>query len=504
MKHLVFVLCSVVCTAQTNQYMKVILSKKTGKEVISYSEGYGTVYDSGSKKQGIVDSLGVVTFESPYKGSILHVFKNRFILYSEETENRRKSAIIDEKGNEVIPLDDQEFNTPWWSKQRIISSRKGEEAVYDYNGKQVIPYSNKIRFSGKDRFFVLKDKNWLLYDLNGKQLSDREFKDDYNFEEGRALIVNEENQNEIIGNNGQTLHKFSKQIVNINAYPFLITRNKATGKYGLIDTDENLISEEIYNEITPEYFDEKEYIYLTKNNKTTVFYKKDRQLYSHAFKYLNPLSNNLFSVYNDKAKKSGIVDLKGSMITPQEYDFIRDFMVSGKHFIYLKKGREEKLFNKDLENILGEGDQVLGFYPESLIIRKKDQYYRFSVKDYSMTELKGISWIKRQDDEYFNVLNEYSKPLVCKNSDDLYGILDGKGTEIVPFIYEDIITFEDFENEFVVKKDGKYGVLNFQNEPLTDIIYDKYLWQKEVLKLDKSRKSDFIYFTRFKNNTVQL
>lgn len=47
------------------------------------------------------------------------------------------------------------------------------------------------------------------------------------------------------------------------------------------------------------------------------------------------------------------------------------------------------------------------------------------------------------------------KPLVCKNSDDLYGILDGKGTEIVPFIYEDIITFENAENEIVVKKEGK-------------------------------------------------
>ncbi|RXM54738.1 hypothetical protein, partial [Chryseobacterium sp. CH1] len=57
-----------VCTAQTNQYMKVILSKKTTKEVSSYSEGYGTFYDAGYKKPGIVDSLGTITFESPYKG----------------------------------------------------------------------------------------------------------------------------------------------------------------------------------------------------------------------------------------------------------------------------------------------------------------------------------------------------------------------------------------------------------------------------------------------------
>jgi hypothetical protein len=112
------------------------------------------------------------------------------------------------------------------------------EAVFDYNGKEIIPYSDKIRFSGKNRFFVLKDKKWFLYDFNGKQISDREFKEYYSFEEGRALITNEDNQYEIIGIDGQTLHKFSKQVVDINAYPYLITKNKTTGKYGLIDAEE--------------------------------------------------------------------------------------------------------------------------------------------------------------------------------------------------------------------------------------------------------------------------
>lgn len=483
--------------------MKVILSKKTDKEVSSYSEGYGTFYDAGYKKPGIVDSLGTITFESPYKGGILHVFKNRFILYSEEG-NSRKSAVIDEKGKEIIPLDDHEFNTPWWSEECIISTKQDREAVYDFNGKEIIPYAEKIRFSGKNRLFVLKDKRWFLFDLNGKQLSEREFKEDYSFDNDKALIINENNENEIIGNNGQTLHKFSKRIVNINAYPYLITQNKSTGKYGLIDTEENTIADEIFNDITPEYFGKKEYIYLTKNGKTTIFNKKDKKLYAQTFKYLDPLLNNLFSVYHDKLKKSGIVDLQGNMILPLEYDFIKSFNISGKDFIYLKKGNEEQFLDKDLKNIVGEGVQILGFYPDNLIVGKHDRYYRFSVKDQSMSELKNISQIKNEGIEYFNILNHYSKPLVCRNTANFYGILDGKGTEIVPFIYEDIITFGNAENEIVVKKEGKFGVSNFQNEPLKEIIYDKYFWQKEVLKLDKSKKTDFIYFTRFKNNAVQL
>ncbi|MCJ7933985.1 MAG: WG repeat-containing protein [Chryseobacterium sp.] len=408
------------------------------------------------------------------------------------------------KGNELVSLEAQDFNTPWLSKERIISSRQNLEAVYDYNGKQVIPYSDKIRFSGKNRFFVLKDKKWFLYDFNGRQLSDREFKEDYNFENGKALIVNEDNHSEIMGMDGQPLHTFSKQVVDINAYPYLITRNKSTGKYGLTDTEENILADEIFDDITPEYFGKKEYIYLKKKNKMSVFNKKDRKLYPSSFSYLTPLSDHFFNVYNDKSKKYGIVDIHGNRAVPEEYDFIKCFVISGHDFIYLKKGGEEQLLDKDLKNILSEGTYVLGFYPNSLLIRKQDKYYQFSVTDRSAAELNNITLIKNQDTGYFNPLNQYSKPVVCRNSDNLYGILDGKGKEIIPFLYEDIIVFENSENEIVVKKDGRYGVMNFQNEPLKEIVYDKYFWQKEVLRLEKNKKSDFVYFTRFKNTVIQL
>lgn len=497
-------MCSTVCIAQTNQYMKVLLSKKTGKEVSSYSDGFGTVYDPVSKKQGIVDASGTITFESPYKGGVSHIFKKRFILYSEETNNKRKSAIIDEKGNEIIPLDNHEFNTPWWNKERIISSQQGKDAVYDYNGIQIIPYSDRIGFAGKDKFFVLRDKKWFLYDFRGKQINDREFKDDYNFENEKALIINEDNQSEIIGSNGQTLHTFSKTVVNINAYPFLITKSEATGKFGLINIDENVIADEVFNDISPEYFGNKEYIYLKKRNKITIFSKKDKILYPSEFDYVSPLFNGLFSVYNDKSKKYGVIDLQGNAVIPFEFDFIKEFTVSGKGFIYLKNGKEEKLLNTDLKNILNENDQIMGFYPESLIIGNKKKYYKFSVTNQSAVELKGINFVRNQDIGYFNILNEYSKPLVCKNTSNFYGVLDGKGTEIVPFIYDDIIAFDNFENEIVVKKEGRFGVSNFQNEPLTEIIYDSYFWMKEVLKLSKDKKTDFIYFTRFRNEALEL
>ncbi|NML68895.1 WG repeat-containing protein [Chryseobacterium sp. RP-3-3] len=501
MKNLVFALCSSVCMAQTNQYKKILLSKKTGKEVNSYSGGYGTVYDAKTKTRSIVDSLGNITFESPY--SISHIFKNRFIL-TEEANYKTKSAVIDEKGNQLLPLDNQSFNTPWLSDKRIISSKEGKDAVYDYNGKQIIPYSDRIQFAGEDRFFIMKDKKWFLYDLDGKQISDRTFKEDYHFENGKALIINEDNQSEIIGKDGQTLHQFSTQIYSIASYPYLITRNRTTGKYGLVDAEDHILAEEIFDDAAPEYFGTKQYVYLRKKGKASVFNKKDRKLYPNNFKYLTPLFNDLFTVYSDKLKKTGVVNLHGDIIVPQEYDFIQNFNISGKDFIYLKKGKEEQFLNQDLKNILDENTQVIAFYPDHLIIKKQDSYYQFSVLNQSASILKDIVSIKEQEPDFFNIFNLYSKPVVCRNTSNLYGIMDEKGKEIVPFIYDDIIAFENSENEIVVKKQDKYGVVNFQNEPLKDIIYDKYYWQKEVLKLDKDKKTDILYFTRFKNSGSRL
>ncbi|WP_265131990.1 WG repeat-containing protein [Chryseobacterium oranimense] len=487
--------------AQTNQYTKILLSKKIGKEVSSYSGGYGTVYDSGTKTQGIVDSLGNITFES--RSGISHIFKNRFILTSQES-GRIKSTVIDEKGNQLLPLDEQTFNTPWLSDERIISSKEGKDAVYDYNGRLIIPYSDRIQFAGEDRFFVLKNKQWFLYDPEGNQVSSRGLKSDFHFENGRALIINEANESEIIGKDGQTLHKFSRQVYNSDAYPYLITKNKTTGKYGLIDTEENILAEEMFDEAAPEYFGEKKYIYLRKKGKATVFSKEDRKLYPANFKYLTPLFDHLFTVYNDKTGKTGIVNLQGEIIYPQEYDFIRNFNISGKDFIYLKKAEQEQLLDKDLKNILEENTRIIAFYPDRLIIKKQDAYYHFSVLDKSVSVMKDIVSIKEQLPDFFNIFNLYSKPVVCRNSSGMYGIIDEKGKEIVPFTYDDIIAFENSENEFVVKKQDKYGVLNFQNEPLKDIVYDKYYWQKEVLRLDKDKKTDILYFTRFKNKGNRL
>jgi len=105
LKKLVFILLSGIFSAQTNQYKEILLSKQVGKEVRFYNNGYGIISDPNTGNSSIVDSLGTISFNYPFKSEILRLSKDRFILKVKEGESNGKTALIDGNGNQLIPLD---------------------------------------------------------------------------------------------------------------------------------------------------------------------------------------------------------------------------------------------------------------------------------------------------------------------------------------------------------------------------------------------------------------
>ena len=487
MKKLIFVLFSSVCLGQTDQYKQILLSKKLGKEVHSYSKGYGMITDAKTGKTGIVDSLGNITFDFPSKSEISRLWKNRFILKVKAGNSNGKTALIDEKGTELLPLAQFKFRT-WENKDRMIYSRQGKDCVYDFNGKQIIPVSDKIEFGSDSRFFVKKDGIWLIYDFDGKQVSDREFTEDLRFYKGRTYLIKGEKSGEVIDNNGKTLSTISNHnIDNINAFPYLVTLDTSKKKYGIVDEKENVLADEVFEQA----FVGREYIYLTKDDKVSIFSKKEGKVYDLDYHYVNPLFNGLFKTSQDsKELKAAVIRLNGEVVFPKEYDRIEGLNIGGEKYLYLRKEDEEKLLDKDLKSVLGEDYTIEKIFPNSLIVNKNDVFYKFSPKDGKYQELKNFISIKPLD---------FYPALVGANSEGLYGMLDEQGNEIVPFVYDDIYTFIG-ENEFVVKKGNKFGVSNHEGETLAEVVYDKYTTDRKGIKLIKGKDSDYIYFTEQKVN----
>lgn len=67
----------------------------------------------------------------------------------------------------------------------------------------------------------------------------------------------------------------------------------------------------------------------------------------------------------------------------------------------------------------------------------------------------------------------YEKSTLKYKKDGKYGIIDFNGKKITNAIYEEIDTLQFKEGELIVKKDGKYGVINIKGATLVKTKYDK-------------------------------
>ncbi|RNA61012.1 WG repeat-containing protein [Chryseobacterium nematophagum] len=496
MKTLIFVLFSSVCLGQSDQYKQILISKKLGKEISCYTKGYGIMVNSGGKRSAIVDSLGKITFEYPYKSEIIRLSSNRFILKDKQGRFNGKTTLIDPKGNQLIPFENFKYRT-WERKNRLIYSKAGKDCVYDYDGNLLIPFYDKIEFASENRFFVKKEKGWFIYDFDGRLVSDREFEENMHFYRGRTYLGKGNYQGEIIDNNGKVVNTISNHYIdNINSYPYLITKNPTHNHYGIIDANENKIVDEIYDQALVG----REYIYLLKEDKVSIFSKEEKKVFPTNFYYVNHLFNGIFKTIKDyNNPKIAVIRLNGDIIFPKEYDIVEAVKVLGEDFIYLSKNGEEKIVNRDLQNILEEGYEVKRIFSDTFILKKNEIFYKFSVKDRKYEELPDIISIKESDYLYYPKDN-FPAAIVCKNKNNLYGVLNSNGKEIIPFIYDKI--FEFFPaNEIIVQKGNKYGSINFDNEPLTDIIYDKYSSDNKKLKLTQAKNSEYVEFT-FSGNRI--
>lgn len=482
MKKIVFILFSSIFSAQSNQYKEILLSKQIGKEVRFYTNGYGIITDPFTGSISIIDSLGTISFSYPFKSEILRLSKERFILKVKEGEASGKTALIDGKGNQVIPLDQFKYRT-WENKDRLIISKDGKDGVYDYNGKQIIQDQDKIEFANDSRFFVKKDKLWFIYNFDGQQVSDREFKENLKFYKGKVYLQTGTKTGDVIDIDGKTVSQFSNHYIeDINGYPFLITKNIAKNKYGIVDENEKVLAENIYEQA----FVGRNYIYLIKDNKVSVFSKAERTVFPTEYHYVNHLFNGIFKTLKDsKNPKIAVVKISGEIILPKEYDVVEGFRIKNEDYVFVSKDGEERLLDKNFESVLDEGFQIEKIFFNNVIVKKDDVYYKFSPQDKSYTPIKDIVSIKPF---------QFYPAIICKNKENLYGMLDEEGKEIVPFIYDDIISFVS-GNEVVVQKGDKFGVTNLKNELLKEVIYDKYSADNKKLTLTKDKESEVLNFS---------
>lgn len=86
----------------------------------------------------------------------------------------------------------------------------------------------------------------------------------------------------------------------------------------------------------------------------------------------------------------------------------------------------------------------------------------------------------------------YEKNTLMYKKDGLYGLIDFDGKVITKNIYNSIENLQPTEGKFLVSKNGKYGIIDLKGNTLVDVEYDKIMSDEYYTEKEGYKKSGFI------------
>lgn len=308
-------------------------------------------------------------------------------------------------------------------------------------------------------------------------------------------------------------------------------------KYGMIDTDYNVI-------INPEYEEELSILnnnaFTAKaNEKYGVIAPNKNVLIPFKYSDLSPCSNSEFLIATlqpkDMPRKCGIIDIQGNIIIPFEYDFLREYKNMQDTFIAGKGAHNRGIINLKNEIIIPfEKNCYIHELSDETFIRIKcglnDEYYIYDFSNRKICNTK-FAFIKNnsyeinlfeatKDFKKWGYIDKYGKTKIkfkypetnefkdgyAQISMDMslknFGLINTKGKLILPFEYD--YGFEPVNNGkiFIVIKNGKYGIVDRNNKILTDFQYD-YITKTEDCYL-AALNGKFGYFHEYFGTVIRL
>jgi hypothetical protein len=161
--------------------------------------------------------------------------------------------------------------------------------------------------------------------------------------------------------------------------------------------------------------------------------------------------------------KYGLCKPNGEIITKPEYEGI----MSTLNFYIIKKNGKCGVLNEYGEIIVEpQFDEITQYTDDLLIVKSNNKFGLFSIKSGKvMTEFKYDSLEGVTEESNIN----YSDVLIYSKN-NLYGLVDYKGKEIIKPIYDSISNAKK-DNLFIVEQGGKYGIINEKGKILIKPIY---------------------------------
>ena len=372
----------------------------------------------------------------------------------------------------------------------MVVEKNGKLGLVSSEGELIYPPESDEIIREKTMGYMLakKDNLYSIYFTSSKQKTDFEFSqvrtDGYGF-----VMAVKNNKQGAFNLKGEDIVPFEYDnggIYQLSGLGLRVTKDR---KKGIINKEGKIIIPPIYDEIDTFYQSGfGELLKVKSGEKTGIINLKNEVVVPLEFDWIGAENNYLKVATLGEDRKFGLYNKDGKIIIPAEYQWITDSDTERSKITILQK--EEGSYNfLDQNNrlILPENISEFGYvHDEDLLLNpfSSNGNYLLFVKDKKgkygllneMTEKLSVPMVYDHIIQYFS-FDESTYYSVKKNGK--FGLINQNNEIIIPIQYDDISL--DFvykkndknEHEIVVAKGKKYGTVNLKNQIRIPFQYDE-------------------------------
>lgn len=388
-----------------------------------------------------------------------------------------KRGYINKDGSLRIPIVYDLVFMP--STHEIFVTINGKMGVLDAAGNAVIPteYDNLID-AASGYYFVEKSGASALF-RKSEKLTDFIFTNSTRFKNGLSAVQLHDGSTTIIDTTGNRLFMPIKnhKITHLEKEYAIIVNQKHL--YGTINLDGNSKIACKYERIEPTG-DE---LIVTSAGLKGLTTQDGKELIPARFSIIYRAGNN-FIVHDQNGER--LVNRNNISVIPGTYDTLFWYK---NQFVIAEIAGKNALFDETGKLLLPFEYSFCGLWLNIVFCNKDKNCYVLNLNNPKQP-------VELEDAENFkpsvNYLYQQNNTAIYINK-GRFGIMSVNTNVLVPPIYDDLQQIEN-SDEFIAKRNGKYGIINTQGEVKQPLVYDSANVAKEVIILRRGKeKVHYVY-----------
>ena len=235
------------------------------------------------------------------------------------------------------------------------------------------------------------------------------------------------------------------------------------GYYGIIDKDGSVIVPFDYHYIWPWGLDN--YLVVQKWRKYGIIDLCNNVVVPIEYDYILPINKHLFKV--KVGNKSGVINDSGELVIPIIYDVINNLRYTEELFL-LKFGEAYGLAN-------GQGKTTGPIFEYIDLRNYPDDLFRVKLNGkwiFINSKLEKVPAPAGVDPLYDDIIQTLDRDISVVREDGKYGLMNANEEFLIPCIYESL-NWSDAIQCAEVRLNGKCGVVDKHGKYLIEPIYDK-------------------------------